>query len=196
MKNPRKTDESKCKLVGLGTPATRAGIIQGLHDRKLIYNKKNNILITEKGIFLIKQILKIPELTNLISISTTTEWEEALAEDPDLFINKIRSYITENLPNMKLTGLYTEKSIIHCPLCSGKIIKTEKNYFCSNFKNGCHFSVFRKIAGSEITDKDISDLIQNGITRKKKFTSKASKEFKCRLKLSKTEKSFVQFDFS
>lgn len=196
MKNPRKTDESKCKLVGLGTPATRAGIIQGLHDRKLIYNKKNNILITEKGIFLIKQILKIPELTNLISISTTTEWEEALAEDPDLFINKIRSFITENLPNMKLTGTYTEKSIICCPLCSGKIIKTEKNYFCSNFKNGCHFSVFRKIAGSEITDKDISDLIQNGKTRKKKFTSKAGKEFKCRLKLSKTEKSFVQFDFS
>lgn len=94
MENPRSEDENK-KLVGLGTPATRAEIIKSLITRKYISENKKNLIVSDKGIFLIRQIEKNNLLKPLIDVSETTKWEEEIQKSPVLFLERIKSFVNK-----------------------------------------------------------------------------------------------------
>lgn len=94
MENPRSEDENK-KLVGLGTPATRAEIIKSLITRKYIIENKKNLVVSDKGIFLIRQIEKNNLLKPLIDVSETTKWEEEIQKSPVLFLERIKSFVNK-----------------------------------------------------------------------------------------------------
>ncbi len=193
MKNPKgEPEENLGKLAGLGTPATRAKILQGLVDRKLIEVIKQSILITEKGRFLIKQVLQLPSLANLISISTTTKWEQQLQDEPEQFLENIKSFIRSELPGMKLTTKWERPFLGFCPICRGKVFNGKKSYFCENLpQKRCTFAITKTICEATITEKDAALLLEGGTTRAKKMKSKAGNEFSKRLKIERGEVRFV-----
>lgn len=93
MENP-KNDDSDSKLVGLGTPATRHTFIPKLMKSKYIEIQNSNIQITKFGENVLR-IIKASTLKNLTDISETTRWEESLAENPQKFLDEIKTYISD-----------------------------------------------------------------------------------------------------
>lgn len=192
MENPKGEDENLGKLVGLGTPATRADIIDKLINREYIVNQDQKLLITDKGKFLIEAVLKVPELKEFISISKTTEWEEKLAADPDSFLNEIKTFIQTKISNIRITDKWTEPGLGTCPVCfKGTVKENSKGFSCSEWKNGCSFTVWKNICGAKITASDVQLLISGKKTKAKKMTSKAGKEFSAPLQLVNGKVEFV-----
>lgn len=196
MENPKSEDadsNTDGKLVGIGTPATRANIIKVLLQRGYIVQTGQKLLITEKGKFLINTVIKIPELKNLISISTTTEWEKKLSDNPDLFLSEMRQFILTKLKQFEITDKWIDKGIGECPCChKGKIKEGDKSFFCSEYKAGCKFSVWKNIAGAKISVSDIQLLIAGKKTHKKKMTSsKTQKTFEASLQYINGKIDFI-----
>lgn len=195
MENPRNEDETSGKLVGLGTPATRADILEKLLKREYITVDKKNLLISDKGIFLMQTILQLPELTQLVTIQTTTAWEEQLESTPGLFLESMKNMLTTKLPAMKVEKKWEKPSLGSCPLCkNGKIMAGEKNWYCSRYKEGCTFTVWKNVSGAKLTDTDLQQLLAGKTTRPKKMKSKAGKEFSAKLKLLHDGKVDFVFD--
>lgn len=186
MENPKGEDENLGKLAGIGTPATRAGFIATLLKREYITQKGQQLLITDKGIFLIKTVLKIPSLANLIKLSTTTDWEKKLSENPEEFLSDNEKFLRGELPKIKITEVYKRENegLCGCPLCKkGKVLVSKKtgNYFCSAYKD-CHFVIFKEHSGAAISAADALALCSGKLTKKKKILSKSGKTFEARLK--------------
>lgn len=192
MENPKGEDENLGKLVGLGTPATRADIIDKLLTREYITQQDQKLLITEKGKFLINAIVKVPELKDFISIAKTTEWEEKLADDPDSFLSEIKTFIKTKIANINITDKWIDPGIGLCPKCKkGRIKENAKGYSCSEWKNGCDFTIWKNIANAKISTADAQLLITGKKTKTKKMTSKAGKEFSAALQLINCKVEFV-----
>lgn len=192
MENPKGEDENLGKLVGLGTPATRADIIDKLLTREYITQTDQKLLITEKGKFLINAILKVPELKDFISIAKTTEWEEKLADDPESFLNEIRTFIKTKIANITITDKWIDPGLGSCPKCKkGRIRETQKSYSCSEWKAGCDFTIWKNIANAKVSSADVQLLITGKKTKTKKMTSKAGKEFSAALQLINGKVEFV-----
>lgn len=195
MENPRNEEDNSGKLVGLGTPATRADILEKLLKREYIILDKKNLLIGDKGIFLMQTILQVPELAQLVTIQTTTAWEEQLESTPELFLDSMKNMLTTKLPSMKVEKKWERPSLGSCPLCrNGKIMAGVKNWYCSRYKEGCSFTVWKIISGAKLTDTDLQQLLGGKATQPKKMKSKSGKEFSARLKLSQEGK--VEFIFN
>ncbi len=180
MENPINTEGKK--ITGLGTPATRASIISSLLKRDYIYKAKKNIGITDKGKFIITTCLKDSNLTDFMSIETTTLWEQKLSDNPVDFLQSIKQF----LPNcIKATSIkvenYKEFSLGFCPVCKKEIRKGEKNYYCSGYKEGCTFSIWKSICGAKLSDTDISKLLSGKTTGIKKMKKKDGKEFSAKI---------------
>lgn len=195
MENPRNEDETSGKLVGLGTPATRADILEKLLKREYIVLDKKNLLIGDKGIFLMQTILQVPELAQLVTIQTTTAWEEQLESTPELFLESMKNMLITKLPSMKVEKKWEKPSLGSCPLCkNGKIMAAEKNWYCSRYKDGCSFTLWKNVSGAKLSDTDLQQLLEGKTTRPKKMKSKAGKEFSARLKLLQDGKVDFIFD--
>ena len=187
MENPKGEDENLGKLSGIGTPATRAGIIAKLISRQYIQQKGQQLLITDKGKFFIQTVVKIPCLANLIKISTTTEWEEKLNNEPDNFLDENKDFLKKEIPQIKITDKWenTSNTIGVCPVChKGKITEGKKSFFCSEYKNGCKVSIWKdNFCHANITASDALALISGKATKPKKMKStKTGKDFTASLK--------------
>lgn len=197
MENPKDSsdDEVKGKLAGLGTPATRAAIIETIIKRGYVAEEKQNLVITDKGIFLIEAVRKIPSLAKLISIATTTQWEEELSDDPDKFIEEIKAFLRAETPSMVIEDRYKNAggngNSPVCPVCrKGQVREGARNWYCSGYKDGCNFTVWKEISGAKINASDVSRLVDGKKTALKKMRSKAGKDFTCRLFLDGGKVSF------
>jgi DNA topoisomerase-3 len=182
---------------GLGTPATRAAIIERLVEVEYLEREGKALIPTSKGIELIKIIESIP-INELVSPELTGEWEWKLmtmekGELPrDQFMNgiitltreiveKVKSITQEKTSSMKDA---TSRVIGHCPLCGGEIKENRAAFSCSNWKTGCKFVIWKKIAGKTITRKQAQELIEKGITGVLSgFKSKKGKTFRAILKM-------------
>ena len=195
MENPKAEDVEKvAKLVGLGTPATRASIIKELIDRQYIEQKGQQLLITKLGEFLIETVIKIPCLKDFISLSTTTKWEEQLQSKPDEFLQSIKNFITTEIPKITITDTWKTNEIGQCPLChKAEIVEGKNSYYCSDYKSGCKFSIAKNICGAKISANDVKLLITGKQTAMKKMIStKNQKEFSAKLVY---EKGKIEFKF-
>jgi DNA topoisomerase-3 len=188
---------------GLGTPATRAGIIETLIKRKYIVRRNKKLIATEKGINLIDVV---PD--SVKSAKLTAEWETELHKiakgeaNADDFMGKIedftRKIVAENSaaePAVAFrTPSDTEKIIFIgcCPKCGdGDVAENSKAYSC--FLR-CGFVIWKSTASKTITPAQAKQLLEKGRTDKiKGFKNKAGKSFDAALVLSKDYK--VEFDF-
>lgn len=195
MENPRGEDVDYGKLVGIGTPATRAAIIATLVKRNYIEQSGQKLLITDKGKFVINTLVKIPCLADLITINKTTEWEKKLSEDPKSFINETTKFLEDEIPKIKIQDKWDEPNKIICPLChNGKIVKGNKNWYCSSYKEGCKFVLWETVAGAKLTQKDVLSLCTGEVTGIKHCQSKAGKTFDCHFILDAEKKIKFEFD--
>ena len=92
MENPKNSDNQK--LAGLGTSATRHTFIPKLIRNKFITAENKNLLVTKQGERLLEVLSKTP-FKNIADVSETTRWEEELSENPDSFLEEIKSYIKD-----------------------------------------------------------------------------------------------------
>jgi DNA topoisomerase-3 len=194
MENPR--DKEDGCLVGLGTPATRAAILKKIVDTGYISCTKNIINILDKGKFLIDTIRQNDKLKEFISLSQTTLWEEKLEENTPAFLNDIKNLVIEIISDMKLNPPAQKKltSFGKCPLCASDVFEGKKSYYCSSYKEGCEFKIWKESFGTAINAADVSRLIGGKETAVKNCLSKAGKKYKAYFSLDETGKMTPRFE--
>lgn len=204
------------KTEGLGTEATRAGIITMLKDRKYIEIRKNVVFATSKAKILIgaigEEILASPEMT--------AKWERRLKEisegtaSPKQFMdqtNKMISYLVQSTgQNAEAWSFsiedqenftpreYKKKRTTYlgsCMLCDGKVMDKGEFYGCSNYKNAnCRFTLSKKMMGKSITQKLIKQLLKDGKTDMIEGFKSKDKSFSAQLTWDRKEKK-LKFHF-
>ena len=195
MQNPRGDAEEEGKLVGLGTEATRASIIDELVHREFIEQKGKVLVSTDAGKFLISSVNGIPGLAKLVTLGTTTRWERFLESDPVKFLEGIRQFVTQDVPKMAVEKKWVapaRESIGKCPVCgNGDVLEGKKSFFCSGYKEGCKFVVWREFCGAAVSAADVRLLLQGKVTKSKKMKSKSGKEFSAGLRLEDGKVAFA-----
>ena len=191
--------ESKKAMAecGIGTPATRANIIETLILRDYIRRDKKTIIPTEKGLS-VYEIVKDKKIANA---EMTGSWELALAAieagkmPSDKFAQGINSYvgtICEEL--LSLSSEQKSYLVYRCPKCGQKSVGIyAKVVKCRH--ESCGFHVFREVCGIHLSEDNIRDLISSGRTPiLKGLTSKAGKKFNARLALKDDYTTTFEFE--
>lgn len=195
-------------IQGLGTEATRDGIIKGLKSKQYIKITSNKVGITEKGTLLCEAV----KGSLLSSPTMTAEWEKRLKyigqgqanvngfiDVTMKFINKELEQYNEKTQNVdvqkQVEKTIDEHTIGKCPNCNkGELIDKGKIIKCS----ACEQIFFKNFFKKKIPDKQLKALITNGkTTQKLKFKSKAGKPYEAYLKLEDDkEKGIKRFSIS
>ena len=190
--------ESKKAMAacGIGTPATRANIIETLILRDYIRRDKKAIIPTEKGLA-VYEIVKDKKIANA---EMTGAWELALAAieagkmPSDKFSQGINSYvgtICEEL--LSLSSEQKSYPVYRCPKCGQQSVGIYAKVAKCRHET-CGFHVFRDVCGIHLSEDHIRDLISSGRTPiLKGLTSKAGKKFNVRLVLG--EDYITSFEF-
>ncbi len=152
------------KEKGLGTPATRAAIIETLLKRQYILREKKNLVATELGRYLVAIVqdhnLKSPELTG--------EWEsklnriEAGQAAPERFMQEIAEYTREIIQSSDNKAI-DETKLGECPQCGQPIIEGKQAYGCSAWRKGCRFVLQPRHRDSQLETNQIRELLQHGV---------------------------------
>lgn len=182
---------------GIGTPATRANIIETLILREYIHREKKSIVPTDKGLS-VYEIVKDKKIANA---EMTGAWELTLAAieagqvQEDQFTQGINTYvgtICEEL--LALAGEQKSYPTYRCPLCGKESVGIyAKIAKCRN--EGCDFHVFREVCGTFLSEDNIRDLITTKRTPiLKGLTSKAGKKFNARLILQEDCTTAFKFE--
>ncbi|MFM7429519.1 MAG: DNA topoisomerase, partial [Flammeovirgaceae bacterium] len=171
------------KDSGLGTPATRAAIIETLFNRAYIERQKKSLVPTDKGLGVVRLVKEMdiakPELTG--------NWEKMLLDiergkaSPESFMSAITYYsrnLTSDILDMSVPVVNTA---CECPKCKSNGLLFVKNkkldaLACEN--RSCGFILFREVAGKSLSDSQLKLLASSRATGKiKGFKSKAGKAF-------------------
>lgn len=150
------------KEKGLGTPATRAAIIETLLRRGYIVREQKNLAATDLGRYLIAVIhhraLKSPEMTG--------EWEARLREieggrmDPRRFMEEIVQY-TSQIVETGGSSRVDESRLGDCPRCGKNVIEGRRGYGCSGWKEGCVFVMWKEHDGMALDLQQVRELLQH-----------------------------------
>ncbi|RIJ66911.1 type IA DNA topoisomerase [Rummeliibacillus sp. POC4] len=196
------------EVEGLGTEATRSGIIETIKRHGYIEVVKNIVNITDKGRVLCETI----EGSLLSSPSMTAKWEtylrkigngngsqEAFLGSVSKFLHHLIQVTPEKVAGTNIQAAIesapSNEPIVECPIChQGKIVARKSFYGCSNYRAGCKFTVSKTIASKKLSPNQVKDLCQNGVTKEMKgFKSKKGTSFSAKLKLDQGK---VVFDFN
>lgn len=200
-------DEAERK--GLGTPATRAGIIEKLVRTGFVErrgDKKTKYLVpTHKGEAL---ITVIPEAIQ--SASMTAEWEQKLLEiekgdySANQFMKEIEGLITtlidtyEVIPDAEVLMHPVYMPLGKCPHCGKDVIEKSKGFFCSDKE--CKFALWKEnrlfdSLSKKMTKQIAEQLLKNGKAKLKKCRSvKTGKTYDCTVVLSVNDVGQAQFN--
>ena len=178
--------KASMKDAGIGTPATRAAIIETLFARQYIVREKKNLVPTDKGLV----VYRIVKDKKIADVEMTGMWETALAKieaggmDANTFRKGIEVYagqITAELLSVHLS--IAGEETCPCPKCgSGRILFYPKVAKCSNVD--CTLTIFRNKCDKQLTDKQIVELVTKRKTGLiKGFKGKNGKAFDASLVL-------------
>jgi DNA topoisomerase III len=152
------------KEKGLGTPATRASIIEILLKRGYIERDRKFLKATDSGRYLIAFIqdrsLKSPELTG--------EWEAKLKLiekgkfNAGEFMQQITHFIAQIINESDITKINYD-TFGNCPKCKNPVIKGKRGYGCSKWKEGCSFVLWNQYKNFELNEGQIRTLLQKKI---------------------------------
>lgn len=185
------------KNVGLGTPATRAGIIQVLFHREYIKKVSKSLLPTEKGL----TVAGIVGDMKIADVQMTAQWENSLslieqgeysATDFSLGIIDLTRKITGELLSAELKIAENKPSCV-CPKCKkANLLFYNKVVKCAD--EHCGLVIFRNKGGKQLTDKHIIELATNGKTSLiRGFKNKDNKEFDAYLVFDENFRSKYEF---
>ncbi|MFV0470600.1 MAG: DNA topoisomerase [Paludibacteraceae bacterium] len=166
--------------IGIGTPATRASIIETLFTRNYIQREKKSLIPTEKGL----QVYGLVKDRKIADVAMTAEWEVALQKienneaDAGAFQKEMEIYastITNELLQTSIAQSNLPKLV--CPKCkSQQLIIRDKIVKCPD--EVCNWVQFRNVCGVQIGIADIENLVNKGKTSLiKGMKSKAGKSF-------------------
>ncbi len=191
-------DERKAlQNIGIGTPATRAAIIETLFTRNYIQREKKSLIPTEKGL----QVYGLVKDRKIADVAMTAEWELALQKienneaDASTFQKEMEQYastITEELLQTSIAQSNLPKLI--CPKCKKQhLIIRDKIVKCSD--EVCGWVQFRNVCGVQISIENITSLVNKGKTSLiKGMTSKAGKKFDAYIVLKENAESSFEFE--
>jgi DNA topoisomerase-3 len=202
------------KDSGLGTPATRASIIERLIGVGYVEREKKALVPTQKGRSLVALLGDGP----LGSPELTARWEERLAKmergaesRPD-FMSDIGGFARDLVAAVRgmegerveggaaprrsgvARGAPVGEPLGKCPKCGSPVVETKKSYGCSGWKDGCKFAIWKTVSGKRLSEGQAKQLLKNGRTPQMQgFKSKAGKPYAAALKLDEDHR--VRLDF-
>jgi DNA topoisomerase III len=203
------------KDSGIGTPATRASIIERLVDVGYLEREGRALVATEKGI----QVIRLLNSHPLTSAGLTGDWERRLGliergEDTrPAFMHDIAKFVTDTVQELdKLKGVQIERAKLGpCPICGREISENRKGYSCwSREDPGCGFVIWKRKAGKSLPVAVAKELIESlkasreagedpGVGRTAKpvtgFRGRSGRTFRAKLKLEQVEEGKWRVDF-
>jgi DNA topoisomerase III len=203
------------KDSGIGTPATRASIIELLVNREYIEREGRSLMATEKGI----QVIRLLNGHQLTSPELTGSWEHRLGlieqgeDSRESFMRDIAKFTGETVAELdKLKGVQIERAKLGpCPVCGREINENRKGYSCwSRDDPGCGFVIWKKKASKTLPVAVAKELIASlaasrergedpGVGRTEKavtgFRGRSGRTFRAKLKLEQTEEGKWRVDF-
>ena len=190
---------------GLGTPATRAAILEKLVQMGFVQRKSKQLVPTKDGINL---AVVLPE--SLTSPVLTAEWENHLTEiakgnaDPDEFMAEIEAQVRQLVKTYscisadKQNLFQSERVIIgKCPRCSENVYEGKKNFYCGN--RSCQFVMWKNDRFFEqrkkaFTPKIAAALLKNGKAKVKGlYSEKTGKTYDATVLLADTGGKYVNY---
>jgi DNA topoisomerase III len=188
---------------GIGTPATRAAIIERLIQVGYIERDGRALHATEKGI----QVIRLLGAHALTSAELTGGWEHRLdliekgKDSRDAFMGDIVKFTAETVAELdQLKDVKIERANLGpCPVCGRDVIENRKGYSCwTRDDPGCGFVVWKNKAGKTLTPVIVKELMEKGRTEKPVtgFRGRSGRSFGAKLKLVQNEegKWRVEFD--
>ena len=200
-------DAGKAEILkesgGLGTPATRAVMIEALLKRGYLIRKGRTLLSTDKG-----RALTAAVVEPLSSPELTATWEQQLREIEDGkgsaegFLDATATFVRDLLPKVQGSSVKVPagrsgkaKAVGSCPVCGKDVIETAKAFGCSAWREtGCGFKVWKVTAGKKLSATHVKTLLSKGRTRPLKgFKSRAGRSFEAALKLNEGNEAVLDF---
>ena len=192
------------KDSGIGTPATRAAIIERLIQVGYMERDARALVVTEKGM----NVIRLLGQHALTSPSLTGEWEARLAkietgtDSREAFMGDIVKFTESTVGELdsKLKDVRIERAKLGpCPVCGREIVENRKGYSCwSRDDPGCGFVIWKSKAGKSLPVSVAKELIRTGRTEKavSGFKGRSGRSFRARLALHQAEdgKWRVEFD--
>ncbi|WCK57734.1 DNA topoisomerase (plasmid) [Aneurinibacillus sp. Ricciae_BoGa-3] len=187
---------------GLGTPATRGGIVEKLVKLEMIERKGSGKVKSfhakDFGIEIIQSLngkdITLPELT--------ATWEQKLSsiEDgtyqPKDFYDEMIVYVKQMMDDFKHTHVSvsrtSDKEVLgKCPKCQANVVEGKNFYLCANYKKSCDFIIGKEMLGAKISKTEVKKLLTGKETKELEFTWKSGKKGKAKLKVNGSILDFV-----
>ena len=150
---------------GLGTPATRADIIEKLVKDGFVKREKKQMIPTEDGMKLITvlpDVVKSPKLTadweNALTLVSKGEYtmQEFMDGIENMVCDLVRTYHSISEEQKSMFGVGTQEALGKCPKCGGEVVKGKFGAYC---KNKCGMNVGRAM-GAVLSDSQIKSMLE------------------------------------
>ena len=185
--------------IGIGTPATRAAIIETLFSRNYIEREKKSLIPTKKGL----QVYELVKDRKIADVAMTAEWELTLQKierseaDAEVFQKEMEKYVSSITNELLQTSVFNENlPDLICPKCKNKQL-TIKDKIVKCPDENCSWIQFRNVCGVQISIANIASLVNKGKTPLiKGLKSKAGKKFDAYIILTEECKTTFEFEKS
>lgn len=184
------------KSIGIGTPATRASVIETLFDREYIRREKKSLVPTEKGLL----VYQIVDNKKIADVAMTAQWELAFekiqnnemdAKDFHSALEVLTKEVTRELLSEKI--MPTGQQELNCPKCKAQVNLREKVVKCKSEE--CDWFLFRHVCGIQLSYQDIASLITNNRTSLiRKMKGRSGKTFDAYILLLQDGSTTFEFE--
>lgn len=170
------------KGKGIGTSATRGGIIKELVDGEYIERKGKTLLPTKLGFEVIKSL----NGQKILSAELTGEWESAITDiengkgNVNSFKENIKKFayeITNQIKNSPKLAFNPNETTHSCPKCKKSKLLQNKFYYHCEDDQGCQYKLYKNFRGQNITEKRLAELLTKGKSPNAKCKTKDNKSY-------------------
>jgi len=190
------------KESGIGTPATRAAIIERLLTVGYIEREGRALHATEKGV----QVIRLLGSHALTSPELTGGWEHRLgliergSDSRPAFMSDIVKFTTDTVAELeKIQSIQVERANLGpCPVCGRDVIENRKGYSCWTKEDpGCGFVIWKQKAGKTLPASTVKELMATKRTEKAVtgFRGRSGRSFSAKLSLAQNEEGKWRVDF-